>query len=64
MDNDADDDDYDDGDNECWYCHGDGSGMVGVDWDSDDLINGPYPGDVERCPCCRGSGLAKDCTFW
>ena len=35
-----------------------------LDWDSDDPINGPYDGESERCPCCHGSGLAKDCTFW
>lgn len=45
----------------CWQCDGDGFGIVGVDWDADDLINGPYPGEIERCPNCGGSGLAKDC---
>lgn len=48
----------------CWYCHGEGWGIVGNDWDSDDPINGPYDGDVQRCPNCGGSGNAKDCTFW
>jgi hypothetical protein len=58
---------YDDDGNpthECYYCRGEGWGVVGCDWDSDDPINGPYDGDVQRCPCCHGSGLAKDCTFW
>lgn len=49
---------------ECWHCCGEGWGIVGTDWDSDDPINGPYNGEVEWCPCCHGSGLAKDCTFW
>lgn len=48
----------------CWHCGGEGAGIVGSDWDSDDPINGPYDGDVEDCPCCGGSGRAKDCTFW
>ena len=48
----------------CHYCGGDGWGIVGTDWDSDDPINGPYDGAIERCPCCHGSGLAKDCVFW
>ena len=59
------DDDYDDGENHrCHYCGGEGWGIVGTDWDSDDPINGPYNGEVERCPCCLGSGDAKDCRFW
>ena len=49
---------------ECWYCRGEGWGIVGTDWDSDDPINGPYPGEIEKCPCCHGSGNAEDCTFW
>lgn len=48
----------------CHYCGGDGYGIVGCDWDSDDYINGPYDGEVQRCPCCHGSGKAEDCTFW
>lgn len=48
----------------CHYCGGDGWGIVGDNWESDDPINGPYPGEIEECPCCHGSGLAKDCTFW
>jgi hypothetical protein len=49
---------------DCHYCGGDGWGIVGTDWDTDDAINGPYDGEVQRCPCCHGSGKAKDCTFW
>lgn len=55
-----------DGDDErnCHYCGGKGWGIVGCDWDSDDPINGPYPGEVQKCPCCHGSGRSEDCTFW
>ena len=48
----------------CHYCGGDGFGIIGVDWDSDDAINGPYDGEIEQCPCCSGTGDAKDCVFW
>jgi hypothetical protein len=48
----------------CWQCNGDGWVIVGVDWDTDDAINGPYDGEIVRCPCCNGSGLAKDCQYW
>lgn len=49
----------------CWHCGGEGFGIVGVDWDQDDPINNDPPMDAsDTCPCCRGSGLAKDCTFW
>jgi hypothetical protein len=54
----------DDEDEYCHYCGGEGWGVIGNDWDSDDPINGPYPGEMERCPCCGGSGKAKDCVFW
>lgn len=46
------------------YCGGDGYGIVGTDWDTDDAVNGPYDGEVQKCPCCHGSGQSKDCTFW
>lgn len=49
---------------ECSYCDGEGCGIVGVDWDCSDGINGPYDGEVETCPNCGGSGKAKDMTFW
>ncbi len=48
----------------CWYCGGVGRGIVGVDWDTDDAINGPWDGEVQTCPNCSGSGLAEDCWFW
>ena len=53
-----------DEDRTCHYCDGDGWGIVGTDWDSDDPINGPYDGKVQQCPCCHGSGKAEDATFW
>jgi hypothetical protein len=55
--------DFDEG-GRCHYCGGDGWGIVGCDWDCDDAINGPYPGEIQRCPCCNGSGNSEDCTFW
>lgn len=55
--------DYDDLDPEyynCHYCGGDGF-MFGCDLD-DPLW---YDDDTAyKCPCCLGSGNAKDCTFW
>ena len=60
-------DDYDDEpdpDRWCHTCGGDGWGVTGTDWDCDDPINGPYDGEIEKCPNCRGSGLAKDCRYW
>lgn len=38
------------GDCDCWYCGGEGWGIVGTNWDSHDPINGPYDGEIERCP--------------
>lgn len=61
------DEDFDDDDPDLELCHtcgGDGWGIVGVDWDSDDYINGPYDGEVTPCPNCGSSGLEKDCTYW
>ena len=56
--------DGDPDDQRCHYCDGEGWGIVGCDWDTDDAINGPYDGEIQRCPCCHGSGDAKDCCFW
>lgn len=58
---DASDDDWDDYDHDdegitCETCMGHGFGIVGVDFDSDDPINGPYDGDFVVCPDCYGSG--------
>jgi hypothetical protein len=48
----------------CHYCDGDGWGIVGLNWDCDDPVNGPYDGEIEVCPCCGGSGKEADATFW
>ncbi len=72
TDQDFDEDDYDYGDGSqddphrktCWVCHGEAYGIVGTDFDSDDPINGPYPGEITKCPCCHGSGKAEDETYW
>jgi hypothetical protein len=61
-------DDFDDFDGDpddlrCHYCRGEGWGIIGCDWDSDDPVN-EFPGEIQRCPCCYGSGKADDCTFW
>ena len=61
---DPDDLDIDEDNASCWECHGRGWGIVGTDWDCTDGVNGPYDGEIETCPCCGGSGLAEDCTFW
>jgi hypothetical protein len=60
------DDDFDDPDPDadCHYCGGEGWGIVGTDWDSDDPINGPYDGEIQPCPCCGGTGDVDDCVFW
>jgi len=51
-----DDDLYDD----CWFCSGDG-----CVWGDDLSDPGWYvPDELYTCPCCNGSGNAKDCTFW
>ena len=46
----------DEDDDRCETCGGDGWGIVGTDWDCDDGINGPYDGEVAKCPDCHGSG--------
>lgn len=56
------DHDYEDG--RCHTCQGQGWGIVGVDWDTDDGVNGPFDGDVVKCPNCHGSGKAEDCWYW
>lgn len=54
----------------CWQCGGDGYMVAGVDIDLDDPVNncdwsmGCDAGEVGKCPCCHGSGKAKDCTYW
>lgn len=69
TDQDFDDDDYGDGSQDdphrkhCWLCHGDGWGLRGEDWENDDPVN-EADGEIERCPCCGGSGKAEDECFW
>lgn len=47
----------------CSECHGDGCGILGVDFDNDDpLWNGP-DGRIVKCRNYGGSGLAKDMTY-
>lgn len=53
---------YDD-DLTCWQCGGDGWGIVGDDWDCIEY-GWDMPGDIETCPCCGGTGNAKDCRYW
>ena len=56
--------DYDDDDateNACHHCGGEAL-MWGEELDDG---SGWYDdGKLYRCPCCNGSGKAKDCTFW
>lgn len=47
----------------CWQCGGEGWGVRGDDWMNDDPVN-DADGVIERCPCCHGSGKAKDCCYW
>jgi len=47
---------------DCWQCGGEGCGVTGDDWSVDPLWE--QEGVVADCPCCRGSGKAKDCTYW
>lgn len=55
-----DDDDFSNGENRCHVCLGDGY----VFGDELDDPNWYEPGETYRCPCCGGSGDAKDCTYW
>jgi hypothetical protein len=64
ADDDGEWDDRDDEEGPCRTCGGEGWGVVGLDWVCDDPINGPYDGEVDECPNCHGSGLARDMTYW
>lgn len=57
-------DESDGEDRHCWRCHGEGWGMVGVAWDVEDGVNGPYDDEIEECRRCNGSGLEKDAWYW
>ncbi len=53
-------DDYDPDGNECHACGGEG-------WVMGSELDDPLWYDQDesyRCPCCGGSGEAKDCTYW
>jgi hypothetical protein len=55
-----DDWEHDDGQDHCHFCGGEG-------WVMGDDLDDPlwYDRDAAyKCPCCHGSGDAKDCTFW
>jgi DnaJ-class molecular chaperone len=54
------DDDYLAEEDDCHYCGGDGF-MDGSELDDPMWY---IEGTMYPCPCCNGSGLAKDCTFW
>lgn len=43
-----DDEYFDDELENCWYCNGEGWGIIGLDWDCEDPINGPFDGEAER----------------
>lgn len=55
-----DDDDFDNGEGRCHVCLGEGY-VFGDEMDDPDWYE---PGKTYNCPCCRGSGDAKDCTYW
>jgi len=49
------------GDRLCPDCEGDGM-LFQADASGFDPIN-DNPTDIVTCPCCRGSGLRKDCIY-
>jgi len=58
-----DDDFYDPDEGYCWQCGGDGY------VDGEDIAQFYDYGwiDINKiytCPCCGGTGDAKDCTYW
>jgi ribosomal protein S27AE len=55
-----DDSDHDDAPALCPTCGGDGWCIVGLDYDVEDGVNGPFDGETERCPNCGGTGRAAD----
>lgn len=45
----------------CYYCDGNGWRPIGHGGDcTRDESEGTYSGEVEMCPYCHGSGLARD----
>ena len=59
------DDDWDDcdPDSECWQCNGEGYVIIGEEVPARDIDLGDE-GKSRACPCCNGSGSAKDETYW
>lgn len=57
---DAIDDSYDEPDDQCHFCCGEGY----VDGEELGDPGWYLPGEIYKCTCCGGSGEAKDCTFW
>lgn len=55
---------YEEADDSCWQCGGEGSVMWGVDISINDPFWDPGEGEVSACPCCLGSGKADDCMYW
>jgi hypothetical protein len=53
-------DDPEDDSGRCHVCLGEGI-VFGDEMDDPDWYE---PGKLYNCPCCRGSGDAKDCTYW
>ncbi len=53
----------------CHYCLGEGYIYLDMDMIDDpinmcDWASGVELGDIVKCTCCGGSGLAKDCKWW
>ena len=59
---DENDEGYDPENRPCWQCGGEGWGVIGDKFPS--RYGGLDNGEVVDCPCCGGTGLAKDCTYW
>lgn len=56
----CDDDDFDNGESNCHVCLGEGT-VWGEELDDPDWYE---PSSLYKCPCCGGTGHAKDCTYW
>lgn len=54
------DEEFCNGEDRCHQCLGDGF-VFGEELDDPDMYE---PSQTYTCPCCRGSGHAKDCTYW
>lgn len=48
---------------ECWQCSGDGYVIIGEEVPARDIDLGDE-GKLRECPCCGGTGLASDETYW